>query len=181
VLAIFRNGTFYTTSFDVSNRYQGDVLKIEKFNADKIYTVLYYDGDPNVRAFYVKRFSFTLSDNMPLSFISDNAKSYLVDVSEDLHPQFMVTFGGRNEGKSPETVDAEAFIAKKGLTAKGKRCVERGDVKKVEFVEPIHKPEDDIVGETEPEMVEIDVEDIAGVDVDAPVEDIPQIDEPTLF
>ena len=30
VLAIFKNGTFYTTSFDLVNKYQGDVLRIEK-------------------------------------------------------------------------------------------------------------------------------------------------------
>jgi len=181
VLAVFRNGTFYTTSFDVSNRYQGDVLRIEKFDPDKTFTVLYFDGDPNVRAFYVKRFSFTLSDNMPMSFISDGPKSYLVDISEELHPQFMVTYGGRNEGKSPDVVDAEAFIAKKGLSAKGKRCVDRGDVSKVEFVEPLHKPEDDIKEPDEPEMAEIDVEDIADVSVDAFLTDIPKIEEPTLF
>ena len=41
VLAIFKNGTFYTTSFDVSNRYQGELLKIEKFDPNKVYTALY--------------------------------------------------------------------------------------------------------------------------------------------
>ena len=38
VLAIFKDGTFYTTSFDVSNRYQGDVISIEKFDPNKTYT-----------------------------------------------------------------------------------------------------------------------------------------------
>ena len=41
VLAIFSNGTYYTTSFDLSNRYQGDVLAIEKLDPSKTYTALY--------------------------------------------------------------------------------------------------------------------------------------------
>ena len=86
VLAIFKDGTFYTTSFDVSNRYQGEVIKVEKFDPNKTYTALYYDAA--AKAFYVKRFSFVLSDNTPLSFIAPGTKSYLVALSEDKHPQF---------------------------------------------------------------------------------------------
>ena len=158
VLAIFKDGTFYTTSFDVSNRYQGDVISIEKFDPNKTYTALYYDGA--AKAFYVKRFSFILSDNTPLSFIAPGAKSYLVDISEDKHPQFQVIFGGKYEHRDPENVDAEEYIAKKGYSAKGKKC-HQYDLKEVKFIEPLHKPEDD----TEDEPLDI-------------IEDVEQTDEP---
>ena len=141
VLAIFSNGTFYTTSFDLSNRYQGDVLRIEQFDEDKTFTALYWDGA--VKAFYIKRFSFTLSDNTPLSFISESRGSYLVALSDDLHPQVQVTFGGKFATRAPEAIDAEEFIAKKGLAAKGKKC-HQYELSAVEFIEPLHKPEDDI-------------------------------------
>ena len=186
VLAIFRNGTYYTTSFDVSNRYQGELLKIEKFDPGKTYTALYYDNDPKVKAFYVKRFSFTLSDNTPVSFIADGRGSYLVEISDDLHPQFEVTFGGKYEHREPENVDAEEYIGKKGLTAKGKKCHSL-DVKNVRFIEPLHKPEDDLPepsAEAEPQNLagEIDMSDILDVDVpDTDFGDIPDIEEPTLF
>ena len=181
VLAIFKNGTYYTTSFDLSNRYQGDVLRIEKFEPGKTFTALYYDGDPKVKTFYVKRFSFTLSDNTPLSFISPDKKSYLVELSEDLHPRFEVSFKGKNEGREPEVFEAEEFIAKKGLAAKGKRCHSL-DVKKVRFVEPLHKPEDDIdpnaTEEAEPQNLagEIDMSDI--IDVDLPEVELPDGNTP---
>ena len=61
-----------------------------------------------------------------------------------------------------EVVDAEEFIAKKGVAAKGKR-VSAMDVKSVKFGEPLHKPEDDVVPvETEPENQagEIDNSDV---------------------
>ena len=183
VLAVFKNGTFYTTSFDVSNRYQGDLLRIEKFDSGKTFTALYYDGA--AKAFYVKRFSFTLSDNTPLSFISDGKGSYLVDLSEDARPQFLVTFGGKYAHREPEAVDAEAFIAKKGLAAKGKKCSDK-DVKAVAFIEPLPVPEDDSAeaGEAEEVAVEdiLDVgvaDDLAGADL--PEVDVPEVEELTLF
>jgi len=146
ILAIFAGGTFYTTSFDLSNRYQGDVMKIEKLDTGKTYTALYWDGA--AKAFYVKRFSFTISDNNPLGFISDARGSYLVALSDDLHPTVVLTFGGKFEHRLPETFEAEEFIAKKGITAKGKKCSSY-DLKSVEFGEPIHKPEDDVVEDAE--------------------------------
>ena len=48
--------------------------------------------------------------------------------------------------RDPEKVDAEEFIAKKGLQAKGKK-VSPFDVKSVEFVEPLVK-EGDVPAET---------------------------------
>uniref|UniRef100_UPI004028CD96 DNA gyrase/topoisomerase IV subunit A n=1 Tax=Candidatus Cryptobacteroides bacterium TaxID=3085639 RepID=UPI004028CD96 len=197
VLAIFKDGTFYTTSFDVSNRYQGEVIKIEKFDPNKTYTALYYDAA--AKAFYVKRFSFVLSDNTPLSFIAPGTKSYLVALSEDKHPQFQVIFGGKYEHRDPENIDAEEYIAKKGYAAKGKKC-HQYDLKEVKFIEPLHKPEDDI--EDEPLDIIEDVEsdepqgdsnEVSGATTDGgqtsaadlldsgDIPDVGDIDEPTLF
>lgn len=171
VLAIFKDGTFYTTSFDVSNRYQGDVISIEKFDPNKTYTALYYDGA--AKAIYVKRFSFILSDNTPLSFIAPGSKSYLVALSEDKHPQFQVIFGGKYEHRDPENVDAEEYIAKKGYSAKGKKC-HQYDLKEVRFIEPLHKPEDDI--DDEP----LDIIEPMDQDSDTPeIQDIPDVKETT--
>ena len=139
ILAIFKDGTYYTTTFDLSNRYQGELLRIEKLDPAKVFTVLYYDK--SVTSFYVKRFSFDVSDNTPVSFISDSKGSYLVEISDDLHPQFEIIFGGKNVNRDAEKVDAEEFIAKKGLQAKGKR-VSPFDVSSVAFVEPLVKEGD---------------------------------------
>lgn len=200
VLAIFKDGTFYTTSFDVSNRYQGEVIKVEKFDPNKTYTALYYDAA--AKAFYVKRFSFVLSDNTPLSFIAPGTKSYLVALSEDKHPQFQAIFGGKYEHRDPENIDAEEYIAKKGYAAKGKKC-HQYELKEVKFIEPLHKPEDDI--EDEPLDIIDDVEqtdesqdvtstEATGVINDGgqtgsaaallgsgDIPDVGDIDEPTLF
>lgn len=197
VLAIFKDGTFYTTSFDVSNRYQGEVIKIEKFDPNKTYTALYYDAA--AKAFYVKRLSFVLSDNTPLSFIAPGTKSYLVALSEDKHPQFQVIFGGKYEHRDPENIDAEEYIAKKGYAAKGKKC-HQYDLKEVKFIEPLHRPEDDIedepldiIDDVESDEPQGDSNEVSGATTDGgqtsaadlldsgDIPDVGDIDEPTLF
>jgi len=173
ILAIFKDGTSYTTSFDLSNRYQGDILKIEKLDTNKTYTALYYDKAAG--AFYVKRFSFDVSDNTPVTFISDARGSYLVELSDDKHPQCEITFGGKHEHREQELVDAESFIAKKGIQAKGKK-VSAMDVKSVRFGEPLHKPEDEIVPEVskaENQAGEIDNSDVEDpIDITLPDDDL---------
>ena len=182
VLAIFKNGTFYTTTFDLSSRYQGDVLKIEKFDPGKTYTALYYDA--KAKSFYVKRFSFVISDNSPQSFIAEGQKSYLVDISEDKYPQFQVIFGGKNKDRAPENVDAEQWIGKKGVSAKGKKVSDKADVKGVRFIEALIKEE------KEEESGYDDAVDIIDTDFPEPSVEIPEVDvqtdiinfeEPTLF
>lgn len=193
VLAIFRNGTYYTTSFDLVNKYQGDVLKIEKFDAGKTYSVLYWNS--TLKAYYIKRFSFTLSDNNPTLFISDGKGSRLVEITDDKHPQMLLTFGGKHEHREAEKVDVEEYIAKKGLVARGKKVSDM-DVNKVEFIEPLVKPEDlegEEVADTDPENLagEIDMGDIIEPENEIDIPDIdmnsisvPEIsddDELTLF
>ena len=158
ILAIFKDGTWCTTSYDMSNRYQGDLLRIEKYDENKIYAALYFDGPS--KQFYIKRFSFPVNDNAPASFVPEGKGTYLADFSADKHPQFMVTFTGRQEHREPEKFDAEEFIAKKGITAKGNRC-HRYDVLKVEFIEPLEKPEEDEDEGVKPgEVITLGPEDI---------------------
>lgn len=182
VLAIFKNGTFYTTSFDLSNRYQGDVLRIEKYDAEKTFTALYYDA--KAKSFYVKRFSFPLSDNAPLSFIAEGQKSYLVELCDDLHPRYETIFGGKSSGKG-EIIEAESWIGKKGFGAKGKKVSDKPDVKSVHFIEPIiveeeEEKEEEIIFDIDPPSANV----VLNISDPAPVleqDDLIEIIEPTLF
>lgn len=175
ILAVFKDGTYYTTTVDVSNRYQGELLLIEKLDTAKTFSALYYDK--SVEAFYVKRFSFDVSDNTPVNFISDTKGSYLVELNADRHPQAEVTFGGRHEHRDPERIDVEEFIAKKGIQAKGKK-VSGYDVASVKFIEPIvHEDDKEEESPTvENPVIEIDNSDVA-VEMDFDIDD----DGPTLF
>jgi topoisomerase-4 subunit A len=194
VLAIFADGSFYTTTYDLVNKYQGDVVRIEKWNPGRVYTVLYWDNA--AKAYYIKRFSFPESNNTPQLFIADTRGSKLVDLSDDLHPQVILTFGGKFQHREEEILDAEEFIAKKGFAAKGKKCSPY-DLKSVAFGEPLHKPEDDMEPAENPEPMDVEIDEDfpddtpvseAGESPAAPSKDegdTPVVDfsdwEPTLF
>ena len=155
------------------NRYQGELLRIEKFDPDKTFTALYWDGAS--KSFYVKRFSFTVSDNTPQSFISDDPKSKLLELSDDRHPRFEVSW--KTDDRQPEAVDAEEWIAKKGVSAKGKKCTSRPDAKGVRFIEPLIKEDDE--EERQPEVPEGDYSGPEDADYSTD-DDVPE-EEPTLF
>lgn len=133
ILAITRLGTFYTTNFDLSNRYQEELADISKFDPEHIYTALYFDTEAN--AFYIKRFKFVASDNQPTLFISDAKGSYFVDISTDAHPQVRITFAGKYANRPAEIIDAYTFIADKSFRAKGKKASPY-PIQTIEFIEP---------------------------------------------
>ena len=196
ILAVFKNGTYYTTSYDLSNRYQGELVLIEKYDPAKTFATLYFDGAS--KQFYIKRFTFPESNNSPAFYVPEGRGNYLADFSSDRHPQFMVTFTGRQEHREPEKFDAEEFIAVKGVSAKGNRC-HRYDVLKVEFIEPLVKPGDEDEQDEEiQEIVNMTEEVIQDEDNFSPEsmyrpaegqsepEEVPEIgdeeeDEPNLF
>ncbi len=136
ILAVCKEGNFYTTNYDLSNRYPGTLIKVEKFNGEKTYSAIYFDGES--KDFYIKRFSFEPSNNTPVPFISDAPGSYFVDLSEDAFPQVRIEFGGKNEKREPEIIDVEQFIGKKGFKAKGKKATTY-EVASIKFIEPLQK------------------------------------------
>lgn len=133
ILAIFKDGTYCTTNFDLSNRYQGEIEKIEKFDSRKVYSIVYFDGESE--SYYIKRCSFEPNE-MPVPFISQAEGSRFVSFSEDVLPRIMITFGGKNQKREPEIINVAEFIAKKGFRAKGKRATSF-QVSAIEFIEPL--------------------------------------------
>jgi topoisomerase-4 subunit A len=149
ILAVTQQGTFYTTNYDLSNRYEEQILWIEKFDPKKIYSATYYDAE--LGNCYVKRFTFDPSDNTPQIFISESQGSYLIEISPDRFPQLEVTFKGKHAKRDTEYIDVSDFIGVKSYRAKGKR-VTNYDVNTIEFIEPFEKelPEDETSEKSEP-------------------------------
>ena len=138
ILVICKDGTYYTTGFDLSTHFQGDILLLEKYDPEKTFSALYYDGP--AKTWYIKRFGFEPNSGIPVSYIADGKGSKLIALSEDRWPQLEVTFKGKSAGREPGLIDVEQFIGKKGFRAKGKK-VSSLEVKTVRFVEPLIKEE----------------------------------------
>ncbi len=136
ILVITKKGEYYTTNYDLSNHYNGELLRIEKFNPHKTFSISYYEAE--LKCFYIKRFTLEPNDNMPQSLVGEHADSYLVDLSEDRFPQAELTFKGKNAKRDPEAIDVDDFIGVKSFRAKGKRASTM-EVKTVKFIEPLQK------------------------------------------
>lgn len=138
LLAVFRDGTFYTTNYDLSNRYHGEIELIEKFDSTKTYSAIYYDGE--AKSYYIKRFAFEYSDNNSTLFISDAKGSEFIAITDDAYPRIEIVFGGKHKKRQNEIVDVADFIGKKGFKAKGKR-ITAYETASVKFIEPLIKEE----------------------------------------
>jgi topoisomerase-4 subunit A len=149
ILVILRNGEFYTTNFDISNHYSDNILIIEKFDANKIWTAALYDADQKFP--YLKRFQLEASVKHQ-NLLGENELSALYLLSQQAYPRIEVVFGGNDDFREPLEVDVESFIAVKSFKAKGKR-ITTFQVNSIIELEPLRFPEDNVSDEiTEPEI-----------------------------
>ncbi len=137
ILVITRDGRFRTTNFDLSNHYEDNILLIEKFRPEVVYSAIYWDED--LKYYYVKRF-MPEDTEKPLSFIGDNPESKLVSLTEVEYPRFEIKFGGKNKSRNVEIVEVEKFIGVKSYRAKGKRLT-RYVVENIREIEPVIRKE----------------------------------------
>ena len=138
ILVVLKNGDFYFTNFDSNNHYDGDILRIEKFDRDKVWTVVCTDADNNNYT-YMKRFLMEPARKTQ-TVLGENPKNQLILITDQVYPRILVTFGGADSFREPMEIDAEQFIGVKGFKAKGKR-VSNWNVEKVEELEPTRFPE----------------------------------------
>lgn len=118
ILVVNKNGTYYTTDFDLNNHYEEGYRIFEKFEAEKVWAAVFFDAEQGF--YYLKRIRFEDSVK-PNSIIGEAEGSRLVCLSDELHPRFEIVFGGRYENRPAEVVVAEEFIAEKSFKARGKR------------------------------------------------------------
>jgi topoisomerase-4 subunit A len=150
ILVILDNGDFYLTSFDLNNHFEPNILRIEKYDADKVWTAILFDAD-NQGYPYLKRFQMDASKKKQ-NWLSDNPASKLILLTDTPYPLIKVTYGGVDEFRGSEEIDAEQFIAVKGFKAKGKR-LSTYQIESIEELEPVRFPEktDDTEDSDEPE------------------------------
>ena len=155
ILIVNKNGTYYTSDFDLSNHYEEGYQIFEKFEPEKVWAAVFFDSEQNY--YYLKRFRFEESAKLN-SFIGEAKDSYLVCLSDEQHPRFEVVFGGRYESRPAEVIVAEDFIAEKSFKARGKR-VTTFEVKEIREIEPLEQESEEV------EEVEFEItnpEEVAG-------------------
>ena len=148
ILVILPGGDFYVTNFDANNHYEDNMMRIEKWDENKVWTAVLYDADNNGLP-YIKRFTLDATKRHQ-NFIGENPNSVLLLLTDTPYPRIRVIYGGVDAVRPAEEIDAEQFIGQKSFKAKGKRLT-NWELAKVEELEPLRFPE-----ESEPENLDPD-------------------------
>lgn len=159
ILVVLKDGSFYTSSIEPTNHYEDNILYIEKFDHDKVWTAVLLDADNQGYA-YLKRFQME-NTRRHQNFMGENQESKLLLLTDEQNPMIRITFGGADAVRGTEEVDAEQFVGVKSFKAKGRR-LSTWLVAKVEELEPVRKPEPDIEDEPENDINEENLDPDAG-------------------
>ncbi|MBU3837358.1 MAG: DNA gyrase/topoisomerase IV subunit A [Candidatus Phocaeicola faecigallinarum] len=160
ILVVHKNGEFYTSDFDLNNHYDTDIMILEKYDPDKVWTAVLYDADQQNYP-YLKRFCFEQSTKRQ-NFLGENKQNELLLLTSETYPRINVVFGGHDSFREPMIVDAGEFVGVKSFKAKGKRLTTFA-VDKIEELEPI-------IREEEPE-VQSEADEVENNDADTPNDD----------
>ncbi|MEG1413775.1 MAG: DNA gyrase/topoisomerase IV subunit A [Mucinivorans sp.] len=134
IVVFTRTNDYYTTTFDISQHFPEDVVRIEKFDTRRIYTIVYFDSEQKLH--YIKRFTLLLSDNRPQALL--DASDVFVLLSCEKFPSLELIYGGRYAARPSEMIDADDFIGVKSHRARGKR-LSNLELEKIIEREPLEK------------------------------------------
>ncbi len=152
ILVVHKNGDFYTTNFDSGNHYEDNILVIEKYNQNKVWSAALFDAEQQGSP-YLKRFTFE-GNGKKQNFMGENQDSKLILLMDTVFPRIEVVFGGHDSFREALVIDVDEFIGVKSFKAKGKR-ITTYEIEMINELEPTRFPE---VEETPEVSQEIDIE-----------------------
>lgn len=122
IIVFTKSGYFRTCNFDISNHFETDILHIEKFKNDKIYTAIYFDGE--TKFYYLKRFTAEVSEK-PVSVIGEHPESKLINLSQNYDAYFECEVMTNRNMYKKLIVRSVDFIGVKSCKARGKRITDK--------------------------------------------------------
>ncbi|MEI6682060.1 MAG: DNA gyrase/topoisomerase IV subunit A [Bacteroidota bacterium] len=141
IITVMQSGQYKLHSFDLSSHFDEDMILIEKYDPEKVYTAVYQEHD--TKHYYIKRFKAELSDKK-VEFVEPPDKLILFTI--DAYPKLELVFDMqfKTKGTEVEEIVAHEFIGVKGIKAKGKRLALHA-LKKLSWLEPlqIDEPQED--------------------------------------
>ena len=142
ILTVMASGIYELTSFDLTNHFDDKMLLIEKYDADKVYTVVHFDGKS--KNYYVKRFTFDdISIGKTVSIISEEPGSKLRLISGAAQPVVTVEIlKGKNQTPEHIELNLADVIDVKGMKAQGNK-LSQYDIKDIQLIAE-HDDEEDV-------------------------------------
>ncbi len=139
IIVMTAKNIYYTTGYDLGHHFPEDTIRVEKFDASRVYSVVYFDKTAGY--YYVKRFNAEASERTQY-FLDEEGTMSLVAISTDRRPRLEVTYKGAQASRPAEVIGIGEFIGIKSHRAKGKRLTTY-DVDTLTFVEPDEDPDEE--------------------------------------
>ena len=118
ILTINSTGEAKLVSFDLGNRFDDEMIIIEKWKPNKPITCIYYDATKDKN--FVKRFVLDDTASTQVFFANEDEKSEIKFISTDYYPMIELVFAKiKGIEREPEVINLEEFIAVKGIKAQG--------------------------------------------------------------
>lgn len=135
VLTVDKNGVYELSSFELSNHFDDNILLIEKYNPEKVFTAIYLEGKSG--SHYLKRFVLENSSiGKKTSIISEESGSKLILLSGLQRPKVTVeVLKGKTRISETLEIDLAEAIEVKGMKALGNRLSPH-EVKSVDLIAP---------------------------------------------
>lgn len=150
IITVTPQGQYELSTFDLTNHFDDKLLLIEKYNPEKVFSVIHQDGKS--KNYYVKRFTFDeIGIGKSASIINEEAGSKLLLFSGAKQVQVRIDIL-KGKSQTPETleVNLEEVIDVKGMKAQGNR-LSTHDIQSFSLIaEVFEEPE-----ETQPEVARI--------------------------
>jgi len=183
ILVILADGQFRLSNYDITNHFEENIIRIEKFNPFTVFSVVLLDAEQKFH--YLKRFQIEsdIPENKLHRMIGEHPDSRMVSISDHLLPLFEIHFGGKHSTRPPEIIDAADFIGLKSFKAKGKRLT-TFEVDSIAEIDPIEtnletllkyygEEYSELLGMSEDREGDTDVTEVTEVEEVEEVEDIP--------
>ena len=157
ILTINNTGEAKLISFDLGNRFDDEMIIIEKWKPTKPITCIYFDGQKD--KYFVKRFVLDDTLNTQTFFIKEDEKSEIKFISTDFYPMIELQFSKiKGIEREEEVVNLEQFITVKGIKAQGNQLTTY-KVKQIVTLEslPYEEPEEEIESEDDNQPTLFDV------------------------
>ena len=162
ILVITTTGDYYTTGFDLTAHFDQNILRIEKYDPEKLWSLAMWNSE--LGFYYGKRFKLDNSDK-PQSMLGEGEESRIVLLSDREEAQFRILFS--DENREPLDILMSDFIDEKSPKAKGKRFTTY-EVASMEDITPEPEPEPEPEpAEAENENENEDIQEPTGVGSEA--------------
>ena len=138
ILVITTTGDYYTTGFDLTAHFDQNILRIEKYDPEKLWSLAMWNSE--LGFYYGKRFKLDNSDK-PQSMLGEGEESRIVLLSDREEAQFRILFS--DENREPLDILMSDFIDEKSPKAKGKRFTTY-EVASMEDITPEPEPEPEL-------------------------------------